>query len=159
MKKYKICIFLIALVLIIGSIPNVVGNNEKKSIQISLMNIDSVVDELSAVVVLCIIEIENVGSTIIREIDWTFNAEAENGRIIFGDGEHGRIPTLDPGEKEVIILAPFPNLISIADGQSPIGFGNIIMMSTAETSTGTSAEDQLRIFLFGPFMLPILTQN
>jgi hypothetical protein len=123
------------------------------------MNFDSVVDDLQGVIVLCIIEIENVGSTILRGIDWTFNAEAENGRIVFGDGEHGRIPVLEPGEKEIIILVPFPNLISIANGQSPIGFGNIIMMSTAETSSGASSEDQERVFLLGPFMLPILNQN
>jgi hypothetical protein len=66
---------------------------------------------LQGVTILCIIEIENTGSTILREIDWTSNAEAENGRIIFGDGAHGRIPVLEPGEKESIILVPFPNLI------------------------------------------------
>ena len=156
MKKYKICVFMITLVLFLGFSPDVMGINEKKSNQISMINVDSVIDDLQGVIVLCIIEIENVGSTILREIDWTFNAEAENGRIIFGDGANGRIPVLEPGEKESIILAPFPNLISIAYGQSPIGFGNIIMMSNAETSTGASAEDQLRVFLFGPFMLPII---
>ena len=66
---------------------------------------------MQGVTILCIIEIENTGSTILREIDWTSNAEAENGRIIFGDGAHGRIPVLEPGEKESIILVPFPNLI------------------------------------------------
>ena len=159
MKKYKRCIFLITIVLIISLFPNVNSFNEKKNIQISITNVNSISDDLQGVIVLCIIEIENYGDTILRAIDWTFNAEAEKGRIVFGDGAHGRIPVLEPGEKEIIILVPFPNLISIADGQSPIGFGNIIMMSTAESSTGASAEDQEKVFLFGPFMLPILSRT
>jgi len=159
MNKYKICVFIITFFLIISFFPNVIAINEEKNIQISMLNIDSVHDDLQAIIVLCIIEIENTGDTILREVDWTFNAEAESGRIIFGDGVNGRIPVIEPGEKETIILVPFPNLISIADGQSPIGFGNIIMMSTAESSTGASAEDQVKAFLFGPFMLPHLSRT
>ena len=159
MNKYKICVFMITVVLIISFLPNVMAVNKEKNIQVSMLNVDSVKDDLQAVIVLCIIEIENTGDTILREIDWTFNAEAENGRIIFGDGAHGRIPVIQPGEKETIILVPFPNLISIADGQSPIGFGNIIMMSTAESSTGASAEDQEKAFLFGPFLIPNLSRT
>jgi hypothetical protein len=116
-----------------------------------------VVDELQGVIVLCIIEIENNGDTILRAIDWTFHAEAENGIIIFGDGAQGRILVLEPGEKEQILLIPFPRVISIADGQSPIGFGRIIVTSTAESSTGASAEDQLKMFLLGPLLLPIIS--
>jgi hypothetical protein len=145
------------LVIFFGLYPNVIGVINNKSIQISINNSNSVVDDLQGVIILCIITIENIGSTILREIDWRFNCKTENGRIIFGDGEHGRIHALEPGEKEIIILVPFLNLISSADGQSPIGFGNIIMMSTAETSAGASAEDQERVFLFGPIMLPIST--
>jgi len=141
MNKYKICVLIVTMVLIISFLPNVIAINEVKNIQISILNVDSVKDDLQAIIVLCIIKIENTGDTILREIDWTFNAEAENVRLIFGDGAHGRIPVIEPGEKESIILVPFPNLISIADGQSPIGFGNIIMISTAESSTGASLED------------------
>jgi hypothetical protein len=156
MIKFKGYSFLIIIVLIISIFPNVGSVYNNESILVSKINIDSVVDDLQGVIVLCIIEIENVGDTTLRAIDWTFNARAENGKIVFGDGEHGRIPVLEPGEKERIILVPFPNLISIANGQSPIGFGKISMISTAETSTGASAEDQETVFLFGPFMFPIL---
>ena len=154
----KIFVIIIAI-LISGIISNVIAIGEKKSIQNSTKNIDSIHDDLQGIIVLCIIEIENTGSTILRQIDWTFNAEAENGRIVFGDGIQGRIPVLEPGEKEIIILAPFPDLMPFADGQSPIGFGDIIMTSYAESSTGASAEDQEKVFLLGPFLIPNLSKN
>ncbi len=155
MKKYKICVLMMILILFFGILPNIIAVNEKHDIQTSMINVDSVVSDLQGVIVLCIIEIENTGSTILSNIDWTFNAEEENGRIIFGDGVNGRIPLLESGEKERIILAPFPNIMTFADGQSPVGFGNIIMTSYVETSTGSSSEDQIKVFLIGPFMLPM----
>lgn len=155
MNKSKIIIFIITAVLIISFLPCTHANSEDESIKVSLNFGDSISDDLQGIIVLCIIEIENTGDTLLRDIDWTYNAKEESGRIVFGDGEHGTIPTLEPGEKETIILLPFPRVLSFADGQSPIGFGNILMSSSVKTSTGASAEDQEKVFLLGFLLIPI----
>jgi hypothetical protein len=95
------------------------------------------------------ITIGNSGSVPMNDIDWTF--DAEGGTIVFGDGVHGNIPTLDPGEETHIFLRPGHFILQNADGQSPIGVGGITLMATAKTSTDTLeiTEDE---FLIGPII-------
>jgi hypothetical protein len=97
-----------------------------------------------------IMVIGNIGSYIMQDVDWTF--DAEGGTIVFGDGARGRIPIIYPGEEVEIILRPLPVLFRDANGSSPIGFGNITLKSTATTSTDTMelTEDK---FLIGPILL------
>jgi hypothetical protein len=94
--------------------------------------------------------IGNIGDHIMSDIDWTFNAEG--GTIIFGDGERGRIPVLNPGEEVDIILRPIPVIFQDSFGQSPIGFGSITLITTAQTSTDILelTEDKL---LIGPLFI------
>jgi hypothetical protein len=95
------------------------------------------------------ITIGNLGSVPMTDIDWTFNADGAT--IVFGDGVHGRIPTLDPGEETHIFLRPGHFILQNSDGQSPIGVGSITLMATAKTSTETLeiTEDE---FLIGPII-------
>lgn len=96
----------------------------------------------------------NSGEEIVRDIEWTSTFYSENGRIIFGDGEHGaRIPALNPGEKYIIEFRPFPSLFRNAYGWSPIGFGKISLAANAVTSTGDSASGERTALLFGPFII------
>lgn len=96
------------------------------------------------------IVIGNIGSYLLQDVDWTF--DAEGGTIVFGDGARGRIPIIYPGEEVEIILRPLPVLFRDANGSSPIGFGNITLKSTATTSTDNMelSEDK---FLIGPIIL------
>lgn len=97
-----------------------------------------------------IIVIGNIGSYIMQDVDWTF--DAEGGTIVFGDGARGRIPIIYPGEEVEIILRPLSFLFRDANGNSPIGFGNITLKSTATNSTDAMeiSEDK---FLIGPIIL------
>jgi hypothetical protein len=97
-----------------------------------------------------IMVIGNIGTYIMQDIDWTF--DAEGATIVFGDGARGRIPIIYPEEEVEIILRPLPVLFRDANGRSPIGFGNITLKSTATTSTDTMelSEDK---FLIGPIIL------
>ncbi len=103
--------------------------------------------------------IKNIGDEIAQDIDWTVNTSENGGIIVFGDGEHGRLPTsMNPNEERTINLMPIPRLFSNADGQSPIGFGNVNIIvsvkgtvgSTLKTGSATS-----KAFLLGPFVLNI----
>lgn len=103
--------------------------------------------------------IKNIGDEIAQDIDWTVNTSENGGIIVFGDGEHGRLPTsMNPNEERTINLMPIPRLFSNADGQSPIGFGNVNIIvsvkgtvgSTLKTGSATS-----KVFLLGPFVLNI----
>lgn len=95
------------------------------------------------------ITIGNPGSVPMNDIDWSF--DAEGGTIIFGDGEHGNIPTLDAVEEAYILLRPGHFIFRNADGQSPIGIGSITLTATAETSTVT-LEINKDVFLIGPII-------
>ena len=97
-----------------------------------------------------ILTIGNIGDHIMQDIDWTL--EAEGGTIIFGDGERGRIPILNPQEEIDIILRPIPIIFRDAEGQSPIGFGNITLMAPAKTSTDIMELTENKL-LIGPFFL------
>jgi hypothetical protein len=97
--------------------------------------------------------IGNNGEDIVRDVEWTSNAFSENGKIVFGDGVHGRIPAIDPGEEHVIPLRPLPLFYTDAYGRSPIGFGSISLSANAMTSTGDSAQVEKTGFLFGPFLI------
>ena len=94
--------------------------------------------------------ITNNGDHMMSDIDWTF--DAEGGTIIFGDGERGRIPVLNPGEKVDIILRPIPVIFQDSYGQSPVGLGSITLITTAQTSADILelAEDKL---LIGPLFI------
>jgi hypothetical protein len=94
--------------------------------------------------------ITNIGDHIMSDIDWTF--DAEGGTIIFGDGERGRIPVLNPGEEVDIILRPIPIIFQDSYGQSPIGLGSINLITTAQTSTDTMEISEEKI-LIGPLFL------
>ena len=100
---------------------------------------------------------KNIGDEIVQDIDWAVNASESSGIIVFGDGEHGRLPTsMNPNEERTINLMPIPRLFPNADGQSPIGFGIVNMIvsvkgvvgSTLKTSSATS-----KVFLLGPFVI------
>jgi hypothetical protein len=95
------------------------------------------------------ITIGNLGSVPMNDIDWTF--DAEGGTIIFGDGIHGNIPTIDAGEETHIILRPGHFILQNANGQSPIGVGVVTLMATAKTSTDT-LEITEDVFLIGPII-------
>jgi len=97
-----------------------------------------------------IIVIGNIGSYIMQDVDWTF--DAEGGTIVFGDGARGRIPIIYPGEEVEIILRPLSFLFRDANGNSPIGFGNITLKSTATNSTDTMEISEGK-FLIGPIIL------
>ena len=98
--------------------------------------------------------INNIGDLTIRDIDWTFNASG--GTIVFGDGEHGRIPTMLPNDEIMLLLKPAPGISPDSDGQSPIGLGAITMTVTAQGSVGSTIErgdTAADAFLLGPFIL------
>jgi len=94
--------------------------------------------------------IGNIGSYIMQDVDWTF--DAEGGTIVFGDGVKGRIPIIYPGEEVEIILRPLPILFRDANGSSPIGFGNINLKSTAISSADTMELSEEKFFI-GPIIL------
>ena len=98
--------------------------------------------------------INNIGDLTIRDIDWTFNASG--GTIVFGDGEHGRIPTMLPNDEIVLLLKPAPGISPDSDGQSPIGLGAITMTVTAQGSVGSTiarGDTSADALLLGPFIL------
>jgi hypothetical protein len=101
------------------------------------------------------INIKNIGDQIAQDIEWTFNASG--GTIVFGDGEHGRIPTsMNPNDEILVILMPIPRLFPEADGQSPIGVGIINMTVAVQGTVGSTLKyDKIssNAFLLGPFIL------
>ncbi len=153
-------VLIIGIILLITTIStfNVYAGNQKSEVLINDSFFD-VFTELGDYSFGVKIIIKNVGDEIAYDIDWTVNTSESGGIIVFGDGEHGRIPTsMNPNEERTVILMPIPRLFSKADGQSPIGFGNVNIIvsvkgtigSTLRTSSATS-----KAFLLGPFVLNI----
>jgi hypothetical protein len=97
-----------------------------------------------------VLKITNNGDQIKRDIEWTFGTSG--GTVIFGDGIRGTRPVLNPGEEANIVFKPANFILKNADGQSPIGFGFVRLMATAQTSTDT-AETIEEIVLIGPIIL------
>ena len=99
--------------------------------------------------------ITNIGDETITDIEWTF--DASGGTIIFGDGEHGNIPTSMAAEDVLtLIIYPAPGLFPDADGQSPIGVGAITMTAMVQGTVGstlTGESTTKNAFLLGPFIL------
>ena len=100
-----------------------------------------------------VLVIGNSGDYIVRDIEWTSNANSERGTIVFGDGVHGRIPAINPGETYEISLRPVPLLFTNAYDWSPVGFGEIYLVANAQTSTGDSTQVEKPAFLLGPFLV------
>jgi hypothetical protein len=101
--------------------------------------------------------IKNNGDEIASGIDWTVNTSESGGIIVFGDGEHGRIPTsMNPNEERTVILMPIPRFFSKADGQSPIGFGNVNIIVSVKGTVGSTLRTgsaTMKAFLLGPFVI------
>jgi hypothetical protein len=99
--------------------------------------------------------IKNIGDEIAQDVEWTFNASG--GIIVFGDGEHGYIPSsMNPNDEKIVILMPAPRIFPDADGQSPIGVGTITMTVSVLGTIGSkiqSGSTTSSAFLLGPFIL------
>jgi hypothetical protein len=169
MKKKSVSIFILTLLMIIATLPLVGSTAEKTENLVSsyttlpessfpvriVTDISDMVGNVFKNSAGLEITIKNIGDETINDIEWTFSATG--GIIIFGDGEHGSIPTSMRPEDDIrVILRPAPGIFPDADGQSPIGIGLITMTATAQGTIGSTLESDSTTadaFLLGPFIL------
>ena len=93
--------------------------------------------------------ISNTGDNIERDIKWTFSVDG--GILLQGREANGTILAINKNDLVEEILTPLPKTDSA--GLSPLGFGKISMIVTAESSTTELIREQVDAFVIGPYIL------
>jgi len=95
-------------------------------------------------------DIENIGATILNDVEWSFRTKAAitgSGVLINEVLQEGTIDQIEPGEKITLEFRPFNK-----ETKSPLGLGNLYMNASAGAN-GMKVRTQQRAIILGFFLI------
>lgn len=151
--KIKIIGAIICFMLIFPTLSTIANTNEKSRTlnQVKIFNEDINIELLKAPAFLGVnLKIENKGTSILSNVKWSFRYKAAitgTGIFINEKLQEGTISQISPDEVKTIEFR-----LLKTETRSPIGFGNIYMNASVETSE-KYVRTQQRGFILGFFLL------